>query len=94
MSALVAEQVWLTPDLKKSFFVGDAAGRAGDHSCDDRNMAQNANLNFRTPEVGHGLAAGLGASLTYKYHFGLPLPMPKMQEVEGDSAIMEAVQNG
>jgi bifunctional polynucleotide phosphatase/kinase len=42
----------LTSDLRKTFFVGDAAGRPGDHSSDDRNMAHNANLQFRTPEVG------------------------------------------
>ncbi|XP_055693812.1 uncharacterized protein F21D5.5 [Lutzomyia longipalpis] len=46
-------------DMKESFFVGDAAGRAAtkgfqkrkkDHSCSDRLMALNLNLRFATPE--------------------------------------------
>ncbi|KAJ5678663.1 hypothetical protein N7462_006907, partial [Penicillium macrosclerotiorum] len=37
-------------DLKGSFFVGDAAGRPGDHSAVDRGFATNARMNFKTPE--------------------------------------------
>ncbi|BEJ10832.1 hypothetical protein CspHIS471_0102540 [Cutaneotrichosporon sp. HIS471] len=57
---MYAERGW-DVDLRKSFFVGDAAGRAGDHCSDDRNMAHNANLTFRTPE----------------FHFNQPFPLPK-----------------
>ncbi|CAK9785310.1 unnamed protein product [Cutaneotrichosporon oleaginosum] len=60
---MYAERGWEV-DLKQSFFVGDAAGRAGDHSSDDRNMAHNANLHFRTPE----------------YHFSQPFPRPKTSD--------------
>lgn len=44
------------PDLKSSFFVGDAGGRAArgptkaDHSCSDRDFAANVGIEFRTPE--------------------------------------------
>ena len=38
------------PDASQSFFVGDAAGRAQDHSSDDKNFAANAELQFYTPE--------------------------------------------
>jgi len=37
-------------DLATSFFVGDAAGRAGDHSDSDRAFAAAAGLRFYTPE--------------------------------------------
>lgn len=45
-------------DLDCSFFVGDAAGRAGDkaakvrkdHSCSDRDFAANVGISFHTPE--------------------------------------------
>ncbi|KAJ5585232.1 Polynucleotide kinase 3 phosphatase [Penicillium hispanicum] len=37
-------------DLAKSFFVGDAAGRPGDHSAADRGFAANAGMPFKTPE--------------------------------------------
>ncbi|KAJ5894348.1 hypothetical protein N7495_006039 [Penicillium taxi] len=37
-------------DLEQSFFVGDAAGRPGDHSAADRGFASNAALPFKTPE--------------------------------------------
>ncbi|KAJ5157492.1 uncharacterized protein N7482_008592, partial [Penicillium canariense] len=37
-------------DLKGSFFVGDAAGRPGDHSAVDRGFAMNAGMTFKTPE--------------------------------------------
>ncbi|GMK59640.1 hypothetical protein CspeluHIS016_0802460 [Cutaneotrichosporon spelunceum] len=57
---MYAERGW-DVDLRKTFFVGDAAGRTGDHSSDDRNMAHNANLTFRTPE----------------YHFNQPFPRAK-----------------
>lgn len=33
-----------------SFFVGDAAGRVGDHSSDDRDFAQSAGLSFYTQD--------------------------------------------
>ncbi|KAI4236292.1 MAG: hypothetical protein LQ349_002629 [Xanthoria aureola] len=44
------------PDLRASFFVGDAGGRAArsgakaDHSCSDRNLAANVGIEFKTPE--------------------------------------------
>lgn len=41
---------------KTSYFVGDAAGRTGDHSDTDRKWANNVNLRFYTPEeffLGH-----------------------------------------
>jgi hypothetical protein len=37
-------------DMERSFFVGDAAGRAGDHSDTDRKWAINASLDFYVPE--------------------------------------------
>jgi bifunctional polynucleotide phosphatase/kinase len=39
------------PDAGDSFFVGDAAGRPGDHSSCDRKLATNLGLKFQTPEV-------------------------------------------
>jgi bifunctional polynucleotide phosphatase/kinase len=38
------------PDLKASFFVGDAAGRAGDHSAVDKEFAENVGIRFFVPE--------------------------------------------
>lgn len=38
-------------DTASSFYVGDAAGRDGDHECTDRKYALNAGLGFFTPEV-------------------------------------------
>jgi len=38
-------------DMAESYFVGDAAGRPGDHSGTDRKWAVNAGLKFYTPEV-------------------------------------------
>ncbi|KAJ5084375.1 hypothetical protein NUU61_008954 [Penicillium alfredii] len=37
-------------DLPGSFFVGDAAGRPGDHSAVDRGIATNIGIAFKTPE--------------------------------------------
>ncbi|KAL4760806.1 putative DNA 3'-phosphatase Tpp1 [Aspergillus foveolatus] len=37
-------------DSSRSIFVGDAAGRPGDHSAADRGFAANANMIFQTPE--------------------------------------------
>ncbi len=43
-------------DMKESFYVGDAAGRAKtdkrrrDHACSDRDLAANIGINFKTPE--------------------------------------------
>ena len=43
-------------DMQKSFYVGDAAGRAKtskrnkDHACSDRDFASNVGISFRTPE--------------------------------------------
>lgn len=39
------------PDMEKSIYVGDAAGRPTDHSNTDLTMALNAGLRFATPEV-------------------------------------------
>ncbi len=44
------------PDLSASFFIGDAGGRPArkqskaDHSCSDRNLANNVGIEFKTPE--------------------------------------------
>lgn len=44
------------PDLSACFFVGDAGGRPArknskaDHSCSDRNLANNVGIEFKTPE--------------------------------------------
>lgn len=38
-------------DMTEAYFVGDAAGRPGDHSGTDRKWAMNARLKFYTPEV-------------------------------------------
>ncbi|GAA5852634.1 hypothetical protein JCM8547_002572 [Rhodosporidiobolus lusitaniae] len=39
-----------TIDYSQSFYVGDAAGRDGDHNDTDRKMAMNCGLRFYTPE--------------------------------------------
>ena len=41
----------LFTDLAASFFVGDAAGRHGDHASTDRKWALNIGISFWTPEV-------------------------------------------
>ncbi len=44
------------PDMSASFFIGDAGGRPArknvkaDHSCSDRNLADNVGIEFKTPE--------------------------------------------
>lgn len=38
-------------DMTEAYFVGDAAGRPGDHSGTDRKWAINAGVKFYTPEV-------------------------------------------
>ena len=38
-------------DVPNSFFIGDAAGRTGDHSSTDRKLALNIGLPFHTPEA-------------------------------------------
>ena len=40
----------IEPDLEKCFFVGDAAGRAGDHSDADLQFAKRVGIKFYTPE--------------------------------------------
>lgn len=37
-------------DMKDSIFIGDAAGRRGDHSWSDRFYASNCGISFQTPE--------------------------------------------
>ncbi|WPK26028.1 hypothetical protein PUMCH_003373 [Australozyma saopauloensis] len=37
-------------DMEKSLYVGDAAGREGDHLADDRNFAKNVGLYYEVPE--------------------------------------------
>jgi len=60
------------PDLSASFFIGDAGGRPArknskaDHSCSDRNMANNVGIEFKTPEE----------------YFHLQEPEPYIQEFE------------
>ncbi|KAJ9105946.1 hypothetical protein QFC19_003280 [Naganishia cerealis] len=44
------ESKGLEIDIENSFYVGDAAGRAGDHNDTDRKFAVNAGLTFYTPE--------------------------------------------
>jgi bifunctional polynucleotide phosphatase/kinase len=41
----------VTSDKDTSFFVGDAAGRAGDFASTDRKWAVNIGIRFYTPEV-------------------------------------------
>ena len=49
-------EVGTGPDLSTSFFVGDAGGRPArknfkaDHSCSDRDLANNVGIDFKTPE--------------------------------------------
>ena len=43
-------------DLMRSFYVGDAAGRPGDHSADDANFARAIGLPFLLPEQVFGIA--------------------------------------
>lgn len=38
-------------DKENSFYVGDAAGRKGDHGCSDRKFAHNIGIKFYTPEM-------------------------------------------
>lgn len=45
-----AAAFFCTKDVENSFYVGDAAGRAGDHNDTDRKFAVNAGLTFYTPE--------------------------------------------
>lgn len=42
-------------DVERSFYVGDAAGRDGDHLADDRGFAESAGVRFETPEAFFGL---------------------------------------
>lgn len=44
-------------DLRQSFYVGDAAGRPGDHSADDLNFARAIGLPFLLPEQVFGPSA-------------------------------------
>ncbi|KAI0086680.1 PNK3P-domain-containing protein [Irpex rosettiformis] len=44
------EEQGVSIDLDRSFFVGDAAGRKGDHSSSDRKWALNVGIPFSTPE--------------------------------------------
>lgn len=37
-------------DLEHSFYVGDAAGREGDHLADDKGFAENVGVRYHTPE--------------------------------------------
>lgn len=39
-------------DWANAVYVGDAAGRKGDHSNTDYTLALNAGIKFATPEVG------------------------------------------
>ncbi|ODQ64599.1 PNK3P-domain-containing protein [Nadsonia fulvescens var. elongata DSM 6958] len=43
-------ELGIAVDMKRSFYVGDAAGRSGDFSDSDLKFAQNIGLLFRTPE--------------------------------------------
>lgn len=63
-------------DREKSLYVGDAAGRKGDHSNTDFTMALNAGLNFETPEVRHtSRAAGAYPAGALSWH-GTQIPQP------------------
>ena len=53
-------------DFESSFYCGDAAGRAGDHSNDDMLYAQNIGLKFLTPEM-----LFLGQKINFKPISGL-----------------------
>ena len=41
----------VAPDLDRCFYVGDAAGRPGDHSDSDRAFARAVGVKFLTPEA-------------------------------------------
>jgi hypothetical protein len=41
----------LSADKAASYYVGDAAGRPGDHAATDRKWALNVEISFFTPEV-------------------------------------------
>lgn len=47
-------------DLRESFYVGDAAGRLGDHSKDDLSLARALSIAFYTPEVSTVINHALG----------------------------------
>mmetsp|Transcript_24779 Transcript_24779/g.58992 ORF Transcript_24779/g.58992 Transcript_24779/m.58992 type:complete len:327 (+) Transcript_24779:447-1427(+) len=55
----------LQPDLSKSFYVGDFAGRSNDKADSDREFARRVGIKFLTPEEFFGCARGL-----------VPLPLP------------------
>ncbi|KAK9380241.1 polynucleotide kinase 3 phosphatase-domain-containing protein [Kockiozyma suomiensis] len=44
------KKITIELDKQKSFFVGDAAGRKGDHSAVDKDFAKNLGVKFFTPE--------------------------------------------
>ncbi|KAK9491694.1 polynucleotide kinase 3 phosphatase-domain-containing protein [Lipomyces doorenjongii] len=49
-SEFVDEHIDVDLDRDNSFFVGDAAGRKGDHSTGDKDFAKNLGIKFYTPE--------------------------------------------
>ncbi|KAK9388310.1 polynucleotide kinase 3 phosphatase-domain-containing protein [Lipomyces mesembrius] len=49
-SEFVDEPIDIDLDRGNSFFVGDAAGRKGDHSTGDKDFAKNLGIKFYTPE--------------------------------------------
>ena len=51
MWELFLAQTGLKPNMKKSFYVGDAAGRPGDHAASDAHFAYNCGLQHYTPEA-------------------------------------------
>ena len=53
LSPRLTPSIWpdASKDKKASVFVGDAAGRPGDHAVTDRQWAENVGIPFLTPEV-------------------------------------------
>lgn len=54
MWAAFARERGAPPDVARSFYVGDAAGRPGDHGAGDREFASAVGLAFYTPEEAFG----------------------------------------
>jgi pyruvate/2-oxoglutarate dehydrogenase complex dihydrolipoamide acyltransferase (E2) component len=65
-------------DLTQSFYVGDAAGRPGDHSDVDQGFAASVGLRFLTPEECFGNKSGSAGSSSSSSHL-----MPSSNEGHG-----------
>ncbi|KAH9857756.1 PNK3P-domain-containing protein [Lenzites betulinus] len=69
-------------DLAASFFIGDAAGRQGDHSSTDRKLALNIGIPFQTPEE-YFLGLPAAPYTLPGFHVSsLPLEVPRIEPAE------------